>query len=181
MLKSKKKVLFSILALVVFGGLVVFSLPEKTNADMSGDADPSVNVTAGGSLALTNTTNVAWGDAAAGTTKNGTLNCTISTNTTTWDVKVATDGVLTSGSDTIDSTNFTYQSSFVSGTPNTGVTYAETDTEFATTPGTNVASISAGTAADTLNSAVDYTLDIPVDQAAASGYTATHTYTLVSS
>jgi len=181
MLKNKNKVLFSILALVVFGGLVVFSLPEKTNADLTDDATPSLNVTAGGSLALSNTANVVWGDAAAGTTKNGTLNCTISTNTTTWDVKVATDGVLTSGGETIVSTAFTYQSSFVSGTPNTGVTYVETDTEFATSPGTNVASISAGTAADTLNTAVAYELIIPVGQAAASSYTATHTYTLTAS
>jgi len=132
----------------------------------------------GGSLTLSNLTNIQWGDAAAGTTKNGIINCTISTTGATYDVKVAKDQDLTSGGNTIPSTSFTYTSSYNSGTPNTGVTYQTSSTQFATTSGTNVVSVSSGTAADNLNINVNYTLVIPPTQTAASSYTATHTYTL---
>lgn len=118
MLKGKTRLLLSILSLVALAGLVfVLAAPVKTEAALTGNASPSVNVTAGGSLALSNTTNVQWGDAAAGDTKTGTLNCTLSCNVTTYNVKVAKNQDLTSGSYTIPSSAFTYTTSYNSGTP----------------------------------------------------------------
>ena len=142
------------------------------------DGATTLQAAPAGSLTLSNLTNIQWGDAASGTTKNGTINCTITTTGTTYDVKVSKDQNLTSGINTIPSTSFTYTSSYNSGTPDSGVTYQTSSTQFATTPGTNVASVTAGTAADNLNINVNYTLVIPPTQTAASSYTATHTYTL---
>jgi hypothetical protein len=187
MLKGKEIVLFQRMRIVllimgVVIGLVILLvlLPVKVNAALTGNVSPSVNVTAGGSLALTNTINVQWGDAAAGSTRNGTLNCTITTNTTVYNAKVLTNQVLTSGANTIPSVNFTYTSAYVSGSPATNITYQTTATQFSTvSPGTAVATAgSLATAAVDLNTGVTYTLNIPAGQAAATGYTATHTYTL---
>jgi len=163
------------------GDYYVYGIATDGMNDPVDDYSPgqiTIQAAPAGSLTLSNLTNIQWGDAASGTTKNGTINCTITTTGTTYDVKVAKDQDLTSGINTIPSASFTYTSSYNSGIPNSGVTYQTSSTQFATTPGTNVASVSSGTAADNLNINVNYTLVIPPTQTAASSYTATHTYTL---
>lgn len=174
-----RKAIFYILVPSVILTLVVAYTCATKNAEaaMTGNATPSVNVLAGGELALSNTSNVQWGDQAAGSTVNGTLNVAVTSNSADFNVKVQSDQPLTSGANTIPAGNFTYGSSYNSGNPSSGPTYQSSGTQFSTVSGTNVVTQSTGSTANALNVNVNYTLDIPSSQASGS-YSATHTYTL---
>lgn len=174
-----KRVIFCMLVPGVILALVfAYTCATKdAEAAMTGNATPSVNVLPGGELALSNTSNVQWGDRAAGATVNGTLNVTVTSNSADFNIKVQADQPLTSGANTIPSENFTYGSSYNSGNPSSGPTYQSSGTQFSTVSGTNVVTQSTGSAANALKVNVNYTLDIPANQTSGS-YSATHTYTL---
>ncbi|MCJ7530848.1 MAG: hypothetical protein MUO64_07425 [Anaerolineales bacterium] len=154
---------------------------------MTGDSTPTVTVIPGGSLTVT-PTGMSYGSRAAGInipyTEGGghKVAVTVSTNCTTWDVKCSSSPqVLTSGSDTIPSANFIYSSVRISGTPTNPITYGPLEFGSVGSPSNVVTTPATPAAADTLLVDVRYDLTIGSTQAAATGYTSTHTYTLTAS
>lgn len=144
---------------------------------------PSVIVSSSLSLTLEDATNVQWGNQSAGSSLNGTMQATISSNTG-WtltvkrssDTSVANCGLMgDDGNNYIHSSNFTYTS--VAGSPappgGSGVTTTQFDTS-----DTNV--WTEGAVTGECRVAITYDLQIPSNQEP-QAYTATHTYTLASS
>ena len=180
----RKSVLVLLAVFVAFGMLSVSGLYQGVQAGTSDHTHPTVEVTAGGSLTVTGT-GMDYTTRAAGTTIPYTdghkVALTINTNYTGWAVKCTKDTDLTISGNTIPSGDFTYASVWVSGSPaasDLDVYGSPTKLEFGTSP-TNVADTHTTPApAAALVVDVRYNLVIGPTQAAAAGYTATHTYTL---
>lgn len=183
---KRKSVSLLLVVLVAFGMLAVSGLNQGVQADTSGQSTPSVTVISGGSITVT-PTGMAYGDQPAGTNipysegSGHKVQVTVSTNTTSWNVKCSKTQDLTSGSYSIPSANFIYSSVYVSGTPNNAIVYSNQQFGSAGSPSNVVATPTTPAAADTLVVDVRYDLTIVPTQAAASGYSATHTYTLTAS
>ena len=182
----RKSILLLVAVLVAFGMLSVSGFFQGVQADTSGQSTPSVTVTAGGSITVT-PTGMAYGSTAAGTHiayddgGGHKVTVTVSTNTTTWDVKCAKSQDLTSGAYSIPSANFIYSSVYVSGTPADADVYGPLAFGTVGVPSNVTDTPSTPAAADTLVVDVRYDLTIGATQAAAADYQATHTYTLTAS
>ena len=186
---KKKSVFINLSVLITLASLlllVIFCYPVKTNAAMTGDASPSVSVTAGGSITVT-PTGMSYGSKAAGThtaydaDSGHKVALTINTNTTTWDVKVSKNNDLTSGANSIASANFIYTSIRISGTPAAPDVYSDQPFGASGTPSNVTDSPATPAACADLVVDVRYDLTLPSTQTAASNYQATHTYTLTAS
>ncbi len=179
-----------ILVILFLSGLVAFAvLPGfflGAQADTSGQSTPSVTVAAGGSITVT-PTGMSYGSRLSGThiayNEGGGhyVALEVSTNTTTWDVDCSKNQDLTSGGNTIASSNFIYTSVFVSGTPADADVYSNLEFGSVGSPSNVTDTPTIPAAANTLRVDARYDLTIPPTQAAASNYQATHTYTLTAS
>jgi len=177
-----KSAFYLIFALLILG-LVVFILPYPgSKAATTGYSYPSVTVAASGSLTVT-PVGMSYGTRQAGETiaynegSGHLVELTIKTNTNTWDVNVSKDQDLTSGTYTIPSSNFTYDSVYVSGNPNNPNVYSGLEFGTAGSPSNVTDSPAGGAKAQNLRVDVRYNLTIPEYQDPGT-YQATHTYTL---
>lgn len=172
-----------ILAFLSFiaGALIFFYSRIPTNAALTGQSNPSVTVTAGGSLTVT-PIGMAYGNRNAGThipyTEGGGhwVELQVDTSVTNWDVKVAKNHDLTSGGDSIPSADFIYTSVYVSGTPVGPNVYNNLEFGTVGTP-SNVTDPVVPASANVLRVDARYDLTIPPGQPGGA-YSATHTYTL---
>ena len=185
-MSKRKPIVLLVAVLLAFGLFSASGFFQNAKADTSGQSAPSVSVAAGGSITVT-PTGMSYGSRQAGTNiaynEGGGhyVELEVSTNTTTWDVKCSKSQDLTSGSYTIPSVNFIYDSVYVSGSPANADVYS--DQQFGTvgSPSNVTDTPSTPAAASTLRVDVRYDLTIGATQTAASNYQATHTYTLTAS
>ena len=184
---SKRKPIVLLLAvLFAFGLFSASGFFQNARADTSGQSAPTVTVAAGGSITVT-PLGMTYGSRLAGThiayNEGGghKVQVEVNTNTTTWDVKCSKSQDLTKDANTVPSANFIYSSVYVSGTPANADVYSSL--EFGTVGSPSSVTDTPGTpaAANALKVDVRYDLTLGPTQAAASGYTATHTYTLTAS
>jgi len=177
----KIKIVLSVFVLGAIVALSMFYLNGSAGAADTGTVSPSVTVDSTLSLTIENGTNVQWGHKSANDTYNGIIQAKVGANTA-WRLMVRRTsdptidcGLKGANGDHIASSNFTFTSDLGSPQPSgSGVT---TPREFLTT---NTEVWTGGGATDQCRVAITYNLVIPASQYA-QAYTATHTYTVVSS
>jgi hypothetical protein len=184
---SKRKPIVLLLAILLALGLFSASgFFQNAKADTSGQSTPSVTIAAGGSITVT-PTGMSYGSRQAGIhiayNEGGghTVQVEVNTNTTTWDVKCSKSQDLTKDAYTVPSANFIYSSVYVSGSPADADVYSGLEFGTVGSPSSVTDTPTTPAAASALKVDVRYDLTIGGTQAAASGYTATHTYTLTAS
>lgn len=178
----KLKILLVVFSLCAMALVSLFYLFGTAGAATTSTVSPSVTVNSTLSLTLEDTNNVQWGTTAAGTTKTGTIQARVSSNTNwTLYVKRTSDTGITCGLAGEDATHHIASSSFTytstSGSPAPPAGSGVGATQFNTTD-TDV--WTGGTATGDCKVAVTYSLVIPGNQYP-QGYSATHTYTVVPS